>query len=169
MNIKRFILLSTLTFSLSSLVCAQSITERAERDEVTHMSQEEPAMREAFAKAKAKLAEFLPLASHPAAGTSGYALKVAIADGKHIEYFWVGNFINEGGRFTGVLNNEPRLVKKFKFGERFGFDQEQIVDWVYTDTNNRRMVGNFTACALLSKEPAEQAAAFQKKYGLQCE
>ena len=165
----RLILVVSLALSLYGLVRAQSITERAERDEVTHMSEEEPAMRDAFAKAKVRLGEFLSLASQPAAGTSGYSLKVAISDGKHIEYFWVGSFANEGGRFTGVLNNEPRLVKKYKFGERIAFDQEQIVDWVYTDTNNRRMVGNFTACALLSKEPAEQAAAFQKKYGLQCE
>ncbi len=133
------------------------------------MAGEEPAMREAFQKARATLDEFLAAAARPKEGTSDYALKVAISDGKNTEFFWVNAFSRQGGRFAGTLNNEPRLVKKHRFGERIEFLRDQIADWVYIDGSERRMVGNFTACALLTKEPPSEAAQFKKRYGLRCD
>jgi uncharacterized protein YegJ (DUF2314 family) len=133
------------------------------------MSSEEPAMRAAFTKAASTLNEFLRAAANPREGTSNYALKVAVSDGKKTEYFWVNTFSNDGDQFTGILNNEPRLVKKHKLGDRIAFARTQIADWTYIDRANRRMVGNFTACALLTKEPPAQAEEFKKTYGLQCE
>ncbi|MGH8641233.1 MAG: YegJ family protein [Burkholderiales bacterium] len=149
--------------------CDRSAIERAERDEITHMSSEEPAMRKAFEQAQSRLDDFLRLAASPEEGTSDYALKVKISDERNTEYFWVNRFTNEGNVFTGHLNNEPRLVKRLKYGERIQFERSQIVDWTYTDNRTKRMMGNFTACALLTKEPPAQAEAFQQKYGLRCE
>ncbi|MED5618900.1 YegJ family protein [Ideonella sp. BN130291] len=154
---------------IASGALAQSISDKATKDEVIDMSQEEPAMRKAFARAAETLPTFLELAAKPKEGTSSYALKVAISDGRNTEYFWVNAFSGEGEVFTGTLNNEPRLVKKYKLGERIIFRRAQVVDWTYIDTVNKRTVGNFTACALLSKEPLEQAAAFMRQYGLSCE
>jgi uncharacterized protein YegJ (DUF2314 family) len=166
----RALVLASLSLAAASLRgWSQTITERAERDEVTHMASEEPAMREAFAKAKATLSDFLTTAGNPPAGTTGFALKVAISDGKNTEYFWVNKFSSAGSVFTGVLNNEPRLVKRHKLGETISFDEKQIADWTYVDQTQRRMVGNFTACALLTKEPPAQAEAFKRQYGLRCE
>ena len=148
---------------------AQTVVERAERGEIAHMAREEPAMRRAFEKARATLDTFLKEASAPREGNSSFALKVAVSDGQNTEYFWVNRFSNTGPNFVGHLGNEPRMVKKYKFDERFQFDREQIVDWTYIDTKTRRMVGNFTACALLTKEPPAQAEEFKKRYGLVCE
>lgn len=147
---------------------AQSISEKAAKDEIIHMSHEEPAMRKAFARARQTLPSFLDLAAKPKNHTSNHALKVAVSDATNTEYFWVVSFSHEGDVFTGTLNNEPRLIKKHKFGDRVVFKRAQIVDWTYTDTVKQKTVGNFTACALLSKEPPEQAAAFMRQYGLSC-
>jgi uncharacterized protein YegJ (DUF2314 family) len=133
------------------------------------MRSEEPAMRKAFARAAATLPEFFALAAKPKAGTSHYAIKVAITDGRNTEYFWVGEFSNKGDAFSGTLHNEPELIKKYKNGDRITFKRTQIVDWTYMDDANEKMLGNFTACALLSREPPEQAAAFMQEYGLSCE
>lgn len=150
-------------------VNAQSISELAAKDETIHMSREEPAMRKAFSRAAQSLPDFLSLAANPKQGTSSYALKVAVSDGKNTEYFWVNEFTNQGDAFSGKLNNEPRMVKKYKLGERFSFHRTQIADWTYIDEADNRTVGNFTACALLSKQPPDQAAAFMRQYGLSCE
>ena len=166
---KNRILLAAVALLFSTNAAAQSISDRAAKDEIVHMGSEEPAMRKAFARAAETLSEFLVLAKNPKGGTTGYALKVAISDGRNTEYFWVNDFANEGDAFTGTLNNEPRLVKKHKLGDRISFKRAQIADWTYIDTVNKKMVGNFTACALLSKEPPEQAAAFMRQYGLACE
>ncbi|MBE9608300.1 YegJ family protein [Chitinilyticum piscinae] len=148
---------------------AKSISQRAADDEVTHMSHDDPAMRRAMAKAKATLDDFLLRAAQPASGTHSYALKVAISDGRNTEYFWFGDFTGKGKQFSGILNNEPRLIKGLRSGQTLSFKREQIVDWTYMDDKQHRMFGNFTACALLTREPAEEAAQFQKQYGLQCD
>lgn len=148
---------------------AQNLMDRVKRDEIAHMSQEEPAMRRAFEQAKASLDSFLAKAKDPAAGTDSYALKVAISDGQNTEYFWVVDFAGQGEQFTGVLNNQPRLVMKHRYGEKIAFRRDQIADWTYMDANNRRMHGNFTACALLTNEPPAQAAEFKRQYGLRCD
>lgn len=148
---------------------AQTLVERVKRDEIAHMSQEEPAMRSAFEKARASLDTFLAQAKSPAPGTNRYALKVAISDGQNTEYFWVVDFSGDGKQFTGVLNNEPRLVMKHRYGEKIAFRRDQIADWTYMDAPQRRMHGNFTACALLTKEPPAQAAEFKRQYGLRCD
>ena len=126
-------------------------------------------MREAFSKARSTLDEFLVRARSPSPGTTGYALKVAVSDGPNVEYFWVRDFSSEGSSFRGVLNNIPRRVMKHKLGDSIAFHREQIADWTFIDSSKNRMFGNFTACALLSKEPPLQAEKFKQQYGLRCD
>jgi uncharacterized protein YegJ (DUF2314 family) len=159
---------------LALLLCAasagaQTVAERAARDDTFHMAKEEPAMRTAFERASATLSDFLTKAAKPDTGTTDYAIKVAISDKNGTEYFWVVRFRKEGTRFSGILANEPRIVLKHKAGERISFARSQIVDWTYFDEVAQRTHGNFTACALLSKEPPDQAAALKKEHGLSCD
>lgn len=165
----RYILCAIAFLAPFTVAIGQTIVERAARDEISYMGREEPAMRDAFRKASVSLDEFLSVAASPKPGTSSYALKVAVSDGRNTEYFWVNGFSRKGERFTGVLNNKPRLVKKHKLGERIEFTRAQVADWTYIDDANKRMVGNFTACALLTKEPPAQAEEFKRRYGLRCE
>jgi hypothetical protein len=39
---------------------------------------------------------------------------------------------------------------------------------MHVDVLKRKMYGNFTACALLTREPPQQAAEFRRRYGLEC-
>ncbi len=162
-------LLFTGLLAVSACAEAQSISEKAKNDEVIVRDNNDPAMRKAMSRVAETLPEFLKLASNPKPGTSRYSLKVGISDGRNTEYFWIGNFSRIENAFTGTLNNEPRLVKNHKLGERITFTPKQIADWMYVDERSNKMVGNFTACALLSKEPPAQAAAFKQQYGLSCE
>lgn len=71
--------------------------------------------------------------------------------------------------FAGLLpetrGRPPRTVKA---GDVHGFVRGNIVDWLYMDRNRRRMHGNFTACALMAREPPKEAAALRKRLGLAC-
>ena len=148
---------------------AQSIEQRAANDEIVRMRDEEPAMQRAFRVARDGLDQFLRIAETRAPEHSGFALKVAIAQGSDIEYFWVNNFqAKTEGKFEGEINNEPRTVRTVRLGQRYAFSRSQIVDWTYIDKQQRRMIGNFTLCALLTKEPRDQAEAVRRRYKLDC-
>lgn len=153
----------------STALFAQTAVERAKSDELVFMADDEPAMKKAFAQARATLDEFLRKAKAPPAGTFGYALKVGIRDGDDVEYFWVGDFAQTGRGFVGTIDNEPRMVKTVRYGQRYSFPRADIVDWTYIDKKARRMMGNFTVCALLTKEPPAEAEETRKRFGLRCE
>ena len=149
--------------------CEKSISERARNDQVTFVHDGDPAMNRAFEKARASLDEFFELAKSPKPGTQAYAVKVAVSDGKNTEYFWVNQFESDGEQLSGVLNNEPENVRVYRFGERFTFKRDDIVDWTYTEPAAGRTYGNFTACALLTHEDPTEAEEFKRQYGLLCE
>jgi uncharacterized protein YegJ (DUF2314 family) len=157
-----------LLVAISCPLRAQSISERAARDQTVDMKSEEPAMRRAFEKARAALDSFLLKSKQPAAGTSSYALKVAVSDIGGTEYFWVNELTWSDDSFSGRINNEPRSVKNVKLGQLYKFNRSQIVDWTYIDEKAGKTFGNFTACAILSKEPVAEAEAFKRRYGLEC-
>lgn len=153
----------------AALACTQPITERAENNETTSMQSEEAVlMRRAAEKAQATLDDFLTKAMRPPAGTNSYAVKVGIPEGRDTEYFWVNEFTWSDSSFTGRINSEPRVVKSIKPGQIHKFSRSQIVDWMYIDETSGRTFGNFTACALLSKEPPAQAEEFKRRHGLDC-
>jgi len=154
---------------LSPALHAQAISERAAKDELMFMRDEDPTMRRAFQVAKSTLDEFLKTAIEPSQSKIGFSLKVAISQGKNTEYFWVNDFVAKSGdQFEGEIGNEPRMVKTVKPGQRYVFSRAQIVDWLYLDKEQRRMVGNFTLCALLTKESKEEAEATKRRYKLDC-
>lgn len=148
---------------------AQGALERSKRDEVVVMSDDDPAMRTAFAKARAGLDGFLALLDKPAPDTRLYSVKIAIRDGNVNEFFWLTDLTRNGDRFLGRLNNTPRSVKTVHEGQMLTFSREEIRDWMYVDDARQRMVGNFTLCALLTKESPKSAADMKRATGLVCD
>jgi uncharacterized protein YegJ (DUF2314 family) len=146
---------------------AQPITEKAERDEVALVAKSDPAMAAAMRKARDSLSDFLKIAAAPPEKTEGFAVKVAIRDGAHAEYFWIVPFKRKDDAFTGTLDNAPRLVRNVKMGQAFEFSRSEIVDWMYLD--NGAMKGNHTACALMKKATQKDRDAFKKRFGLDCD
>lgn len=146
---------------------AQSITEKAERDEVALVSKNDPAMAAAMTKARATLPDFLKLAAAPPAKADAFAVKVAIHDGAHVEYFWITPFEQKSEGFAGKLDNTPRLVRNTKMGDALTFSKAEIVDWMYIE--NGVMKGNHTACAVMKKATQKDRDAFKKRFGLDCD
>jgi len=155
-----------------SLVCsheillAQTLLEKTHQDQIAEVSSNDPDMDAAVRKAKTTLPEFIALIRAPRRTMTNYAVKVRISDQNGNEFFWVGRPREKNGHFIGRINNVPRLVKNVQQDQLISFKQSDILDWLYVE--NDRMVGNFTACALLKKELPVEQAEFKKKYGLSC-
>ena len=160
--------LAALLLCVAVLACTQSITGRARTDEMTTVPSEQPALQRAAEKAQATLDDFLTKAKQQPAGTSAYALKVRVQEGRDTEYFWVEEFTWSDGSFTGKINNEPRVVKSIQPGQIVRFSRSQVADWKYLDEKNGKTFGNFTACALLSQQPPAQAEETKRRDGLDC-
>jgi uncharacterized protein YegJ (DUF2314 family) len=146
---------------------AQTITQKAERDELAIVAKSDPTMARAMSKARQTLPDFLSVAAAPKPGMEGFAVKVAVREGDNAEYFWITPFTNKNGEFSGAINNTPRQVRSVKLGQAITFDQSEIVDWMYMDDD--KMKGNYTACALLKSASKQEAEEFKKRFGLDCD
>lgn len=148
---------------------AESLLDLSKRDDVARIEKGNPDMAAAFRKARETLPQFLKLALAPPPNTRGFAIKIGIPYGNRAdaEFFWISPFKPQGDKYVGNINNTPRSAKTVKLGQAIEFAETEIVDWTYLE--NGRMIGNYTACALLKREPPQQAAAFMKQYGLTCD
>ena len=144
-----------------------TLMDKARRDEVVVVENDDADMAAAFRKARETLPEFLALARAPQSTATKLAVKIAIPDGDGNEYFWLTQFEPRGDKYAGRINNTPRSAKQVKFGQVVEFSEAEIVDWLYMEGGKMR--GNFTACAMLKREPADQVEAMRKQYGLSCE
>jgi uncharacterized protein YegJ (DUF2314 family) len=147
---------------------SKSISERSQKDEVTSVPAGDAAMDAAFKQARATLDDFLAKQKLPPKNTEAYAVKVGISQRGNTEYFWLGSLTITGDKFEGTINNQPRLVNHVKYGQRYAFKRAEIFDWTYIDRAERRTYGNFTACALLTREPPKEAEEFKRQMGLSC-
>lgn len=141
----------------------------AREEPLALMDDDHPAMKRAFVKARAGLDGFLKLAAEKPPELGRFAVKVGISEGKGTEYFWITDFSQDGERFKGKIGNTPQMVKSVQLDQSFEFTKQQIVDWLYLDRPKRKMVGNFTYCALLTNEPAAKAEAARNRFNLDCE
>jgi uncharacterized protein YegJ (DUF2314 family) len=144
-----------------------SLMDKARRDDVVTLEKGDPDMAAAFRKARETLPEFLALVRDRQTTVTKLAVKIAIPAGDDDEYFWLTQVGQHGDKYTGRINNRPRAAKQVSFGQVVQFAEAEIVDWLYMEDGKMR--GNFTACAMLKREPPDQAEAMKKQYGLSCE
>ena|SRR3974390_183557 len=156
-----------ISFLAATPLAAQTILEKAARDEIAAVANTDPNMAAAMRKAQSTLADFLKVAAAPRPGAQGFSLKVAVREGDRAEYFWITPFTNNGSQFSGQINNTPRVVHSVKLGQTITFAKSDIVDWMYIE--NGRMKGNYTACALLKSAPKNEAEEFKNHFGLNCD
>jgi uncharacterized protein YegJ (DUF2314 family) len=156
------ILLGGSYWFFSGRYSAGTLVERARRDEIAKVVKDDPDMAAAFRKARDTLPEFLALARAPRPTITHMAVKIGIPAGDDSsEFFWLSPFEPRGGKYTGRINNTPRTVTTVKFGQIVEFAEDEIVDWLYTEGD--KMLGNFTACALLKHEPPRSGRGFEKR------
>src|ERR1044072_5801871 len=145
----------------------QSFFGRAKRDEVVLVTKDDPAMEAARTKARATLAAFLATARQPTPAMKNFALKVRVSDDNGVEDFWVTQFSANGGRFSGKIDTARRMVRSVSAGQFIQFSEGEITDWMYVDGG--KMKGNYSACALLQREPKDQQDAVKNRFGLNCD
>ncbi|HEY3323822.1 MAG TPA: DUF2314 domain-containing protein [Planctomycetota bacterium] len=120
-------------------------------------------MDAAIESAKKSFGEFKARMLQPQEGDKGFAIKVPIKDSNGTEHFWLNDINVQGEEFSGVIGNEPGIVKCVKMGESYKFKAADISDWMYMSKGV--MQGNYTLHVLLKTMPAEEAKDLKRRIG----
>lgn len=127
----------------------------AQADEpLIQFSSEDEQMNAAIAAARRSLPGFWRRFAAKDGRDFGVKAAFASAEGGR-EHLWFSNLKREGGKVTGVLDNQPRLVAGMARGDTITFNEDQISDWSYE--KNGRMWGGFTLRVMLPHLPEAEA------------
>jgi uncharacterized protein YegJ (DUF2314 family) len=144
----------TWTLLLLALLTVSPAVLRAAGDGVISVDADDKAMNAAIASARKTLPLFWAKLEKPGAGEIDFHLKVQIEDKNGVEHFWCGDVQRQDGKLSGVINNDPQVVKNVSTGQRVTFKNEQISDWLFM--RDGKMIGNYTLRPLLSKMPKKE-------------
>jgi uncharacterized protein YegJ (DUF2314 family) len=150
---------SYLALALVGFACI-GCSRSGRSDRTIAVSGDDPEMQAAIATARSKLPEFWQAYRNPAAGDTGFALKVRITDPNGTEHFWLTPIELKSGKIYGTVNNEPEKVKSVEYGQKIEVREDRISDWMYMRSG--KMVGNYTIRPLMktmSKEQVEKLKA----------
>jgi uncharacterized protein YegJ (DUF2314 family) len=90
-------------------------------------------------------------------GNNQTSVKVPMVDGAAVEHFWLRNvsFNRKTAHFSGLIDNDPGMVRNVTIGQVVTVPAAQISDWLYMQDG--RMYGNFTLRVLLPRMPPAEA------------
>ena len=131
----------------------------SKEDQVIFVSNDDPEMVAAIAKARDTLPKFWQVFEKPGEGESDFSLKVKITEGQDAEYFWLVNLERVNGKTFGTISNDPNIVGNVKVGDRIEIPEADITDWLYM--RNGKMVGNTTMRVLFKQMPASDVEYYK--------
>ena len=156
---KTTLILLTICFAMSSCESEQQKQVESQKPEtlVTDFSDEK--MDAAIAKAKTSTDEFLRVLE--AGDADSFSVKAPITDENGTEHFWLTDVSYANGTFTGLVGNDPGMVKNVEFGQEWQIERNEISDWMYV--RGEMIHGGFTIDPLLDSYPAAEAEALREK------
>ena len=132
------------------------------------MNDADAGIRAAFKKAQDTLDDFLAVVKSQNPKISNMAIKIFVTDGKQTDYVWILPFVQTPKGFRGEVNSVSQVFKGLEPGQELDFTRTDIVDWMYVNTEDNTMHGNFTTCAMMVNSPPAELAEMKTKYGLDC-
>lgn len=129
------------------------LTACSKRDKVVFVTDDDPEMVAAIAKARSTLPQFWQAFEKRDRGETKFSLKIRITDKKRIEHFWVTDIERQDGKVMGTISNAPNIVASVKLGDRIEIPEAEIQDWFYM--RGGKMVGNETIKPLFKMMPGQ--------------
>jgi uncharacterized protein YegJ (DUF2314 family) len=140
--------------AVSSLLVGCSSSDSSSSTIVT-VDENDPEMAAAITKARKSLPQFWQKFDRPANGERDFGLKVKVTDSNGTEHFWVTDIERRNGKISGVIDNDPEIVKNVKLGQRIPIPEADISDWMYF--HNDKIYGNATLRPLFKTMPPDEA------------
>lgn len=147
----------------AAFLCLPSHWAVAQQDKTVAVTEDDPAMNAAIAKARATLPEFWNKFQSPSQREQNFAVKIEIEDAGLSEHFWCVDIKLEADRRTCAIGNEPEFVKTVTYGQRVDIDPDTISDWMFY--RDDRIIGGQTIRALIPKLSSAEAEYYQNLLG----
>ena len=122
----------------------------SEDDPVTMVDVDDPEMAAAEKQARESLDDFIKAMQNPEPNQSDFSVKHSFKDGEANEHMWITDLTYVQGKFSGILGNEPALVRNMKIGDKVTINRDQVEDWLYFE--GEELIGGYTAKLLMSRE-----------------
>lgn len=133
------------------------------RQDIAYLPEGHPEMKEAFAQAKASLAEFRSALAAPEPDMANFAIKVRFPVEGGSEHCWVDSLEIRGSGFFGKLANEPDGITGMRLGSGVDVTEEMVSDWAYSRSGVYR--GHFTTKVLLPRMSKRMRAKIEEVFG----
>lgn len=125
-----------------------------ENDNIVRIARNDADMAAAVRQARASLPAFFAKMAAPSDDEHGFTLKFNLTPKADAEFIWADQLRKEGGRWTGVLTDDP-LAAGFKIGQRVAIPEADIIDWAYFKGSVAQ--GHVTTRVLLKQMPQDDA------------
>lgn len=152
--------------ALVLLLAACNPVPAGEQGNVVKVAGDDAAMNAAIQRAQETLPQFIDALQYPDVPDLYYSIKVEYPYGNDggSEHLWVGNLAYNGGRFTGLLENEPVYVENLQMGDSVVVDPKDVTDWMIVD--GEQIYGGFTIYVLRAKMTDDERKKFDAESGL---
>jgi uncharacterized protein YegJ (DUF2314 family) len=125
-------------------------------DKVTLVAADDPKMNAAIEKARYTVNTFIIALKSHRKNEGAFSVKMAFSDGTNTEHIWLDEVRYDGTKFTGIVANDPELVKSVKIRQKASVASGEISDWMYVE--NGKLIGGYTLRVLRDgMSPAERA------------
>lgn len=126
------------------------VLQRPDQPDVVSVTDEDAEMNAAIAEAQRTLPDFLTQLKSPKNKMFSLKVKMPTADGG-AEHIWVSDVAYKGGKFSGLLDNEPVDLPGKRRGDPVSFTEKDVTDWLIMG-HKGNMSGGFTTAVLERRE-----------------
>lgn len=165
MNCNLMRLLATL-FATLMLIATMSCSRNKEGKNYQDVSDDDPVMNAAIAKAKATTDDFVKAFHAQKAGTTDFSVKkpYPTPNGEQ-EHMWIAVTEEKDGMLHGIVANEAEATREVTNGQPVTLKLSEISDWKYTD--GKKLVGGYTIRYFYDKMSPQEKQEFLKESGME--
>ncbi|WP_434779140.1 YegJ family protein [Neisseria sp. Ec49-e6-T10] len=172
MKYKNILIISLLIILLGA--CTE--TEKAQlantndtEDPVVYFKHDDKAMNKAIQTARTTFHQFEKAFNENDTNQySGFTIKVGFpTQSGSKEHIWVSDIQYDKKNYSGIIYNTPVENVGFEYGDTItAIEQNQISDWMFTDTKTNKTYGGYTVRVMRDAMSDAEKQAFDQETGL---
>lgn len=154
-----------LSFFIIFFGCNTKKIERENEPDIYEVQSSDVEMNQAIENAKKTLDRFDIAFKNNSRVFTFFSLKKRFEENGNIEHIWIGNIQGfKDGKYKGVIDNLPEIIKNVKLGDTVEINKNEISDWMYL--KNSKLHGGYTIRLLVKRMSKSERNDFETNSGI---